>query len=874
MTTPPATATPHSRSVTAVIEELGTDLTRGLDDAEAARRLAEHGPNALAESEHEGRLQRLFGQFKSVLIWLLLVAAAISGVMLGEWIEAGVILAIVAVNATLGYRQESKAEEALDALKALSAPHCRVVRNGAERVITAQGLVPGDIVVLEAGDLVPADIRVIDTIDLRVDESPLTGESLPVAKSTEPVDSGAGLADRTSMAHAGTSVVGGRGRGVVTATGTDTQVGGIAGLLADEEPATPLEEELKHLGWRLSLLAVGVGAIIFGLGIAQERPLESMFLLAVALAVAAIPEGLPAIVTLTLARGVRRMAEQNAIVRRLPAVEALGAATVICTDKTGTLTRNEIRVQETDVAGLHLLELDDHADDRRIGWYVRIAALCNDARRIEDGWLGDPTEVALLTSAEALVDVAELRSEHPRRGEAAFDSARKRMSTVHDGVDGAFLAVKGAPEEIVGRCGQFEDRDGPKPLGPERARSALEAAGEMASRGLRTLALAYRPLGEIPADVVDSERDLVLVAVVGMRDELRPEARAAVEEAEAAGITVVMITGDHEVTAAAIGQELGWAERRDVMTGRQLSEISSEDLAGEVETHGTYARVDPADKVKIVRAWQSNGEIVAMTGDGVNDAPALRIADIGVAMGSGTDVARQASDIVLADDNFATIVSAVREGRTIFANLRKVVSFLVAANISEVMVVLFGFLLWGGLGEPLLATQLLWVNLVTDGLPALALGLDPADPDVMRRRFVRGSVLGGRRQVRLLVTGLILSLPVAGVFAHGVASDLPWDAVRTAGFTALVLTQLGYVYALKVGEAGWKAGLRGNRPLAWAVAGSVVLQVLVVVTPVGHLLFDTVDLSAGQWAAAFLAGIAGSLMVVSASPLMKRLEAE
>jgi P-type Ca2+ transporter type 2C len=869
----PASA-PHSSTADVVVEMLGTDLDVGLDDAEVTRRLDAHGPNALTESKRAGRLKRLAEQFKSVLIWLLIVAAAISGVMLGEWIEAGVILAIVVVNATLGYRQESKAEEALEALKALSAPHTRVVRNGAEGVIPSREVVPGDIVVLEAGDLVPADIRVVDTIDLRIDESTLTGESMSVAKSIEPVDPGAGLADRTSMVHAGSTVVGGRGRGVVTATGADTQVGGIAGLLADDQPATPLENELKHLGVRLSVLAVGVGIVIFGLGLAQDRPLESMFLLAVALAVAAIPEGLPAIVTLTLARGVRRMAERNAIVRRLPAVEALGAATVICTDKTGTLTRNEIRVQETDVAGLHLIELDGHAEDPRINWYVRIAALCNDARRTEDGWLGDPTEVALLNSAEPMVDIAQLRSRHPRLGEAAFDSVRKRMSTVHGDTAGPFLAVKGAPEEVIDRCTRFEDRAGQQSLGPERARSASDAAEEMASRGLRTLALAYRPLEDVPTDIADSERDLVLVAVVGMRDELRPEARAAVEEAEAAGITVVMITGDHEVTAAAIGRELGWAESRDVMSGRQLSETSSEDLAGEVDAYGTYARVDPADKVKIVKAWQSRGEVVAMTGDGVNDAPALRIADIGVAMGSGTDVARQASDIILADDNFATIVSAVREGRTIFTNLRKVVSFLVAANISEVMVVLFGFLLWGGLGEPLLATQLLWVNLVTDGLPALALGLDPADPDVMRRRFFRGSVLGGRRQVRLLVTGLILALPVLGVFAYGVALDLPWEEVRTAGFTAVVLTQLGYVYALKVGEAGWRAGLAGNRPLAWAVLGSIVLQVLVVVTPVGNLLFDTVTMSSGQWTAAFVAGIAGSLMVVAVAPLMKRLEAE
>ena len=864
----------HSLSIDAVAESLGVDLERGLDETVAARRLTEHGPNVIAEAIRDSRLRRVLSQFKSVLIWLLVAAAVISGVVLGEWIEAGVILAIVVLNATLGYRQESKAEEALEALKALSAPHTQVVRDGVERVIPSREVVPGDLVILEAGDLIPADIRIVETVDLRVDESALTGESLPVSKGTDPVDPGAGVADRTSMIHAGTTVVGGRGRGVVTATGAGTQVGAIADLLTDEDPATPLESELERLGWRLSVLAVVVGAVIFALGLARDRPLESMFLLAVALAVAAIPEGLPAIVTLTLASGVRRMAEQNAIVRRLPAVEALGAATVICTDKTGTLTRNEIRVQETDVAGLHVIDLGDHTDDRRIGWYLRIAGLCNDARQTDAGWVGDPTEVALLSSADPLVDVADLRSRHPRLAEAAFDSSRKRMSTVHGDGGGVFLAVKGAPEEVVDRCRSFEDRDGPHPLGAERAHSALEAAAEMASRGLRTLALAYRPLDGVPSDVAASEHDLVLVAVVGMRDELRPEARAAVEEAQAAGITVVMITGDHEVTAAAIGRELGWEAARDVMTGRHLASIGSEDLAAEVESHGTYARVDPADKVKIVRAWQSRGEIVAMTGDGVNDAPALRIADIGVSMGSGTDVARQASDIVLADDNFATIVSAVREGRTIFANLRKVVSFLVAANISEVMVVLFGFLLWGGLGEPLLATQLLWVNLVTDGLPALALGLDPADPDVMRRRFARGSVLGVRRQIRLLLTGLLLALPVVGVFAYGVAVALPWETVRTIGFTALVLTQLGYVYALKVGEAGWRAGLTGNRPLAWAVLGSIVLHVVVVVTPIGHLLFDTVSLSGGQWAASFLAGVAGSLLVVSASPLMTRVEAE
>jgi Ca2+-transporting ATPase len=808
------------------------------------------------------------------LIWLLIVAAAVSGFLLAEWIEAGVIIAIVVLNATLGYQQESKAEEALDALKALAAPLTTVRRSGEQHEVAASDLVPGDVVLLEPGDLIPADLRVIESVSMSVDESSLTGESLPVAKTPTPVSEDSGMADRTSMLHSGTTVSVGRGTGVVTATGSRTQMGGIAGLLAEEEPPTPLEAELKRVGWRLSVMAVVVGVMVFGLGVYQDRPMESMFLLAVALAVAAIPEGLPAVVTLTLARGVKKMAEHNAIVRRLPAVEALGAASVICTDKTGTLTRNEIRVQETDLAEMHLLDLREAATDSRVRWYLRVAVLCNDAQRADQGWAGDPTELALISSAEPFVDVDHERERDPRVNEAGFDSARKRMATLHKS-DGAFLlAVKGAPEEVIARCGQFEDRSGPEPLGADRAASAVAVAEEMAGRGLRTLALAYRNLDSAPDDVASAESELVLIAVVGMRDELRPEAAAAVSEARAAGIEVVMITGDHEVTAATIARELDLVGNRDVLNGRELAQMSAEDLSSHVEKHAVYARVDPADKVKIVKAWQSRGEVVAMTGDGVNDAPALRIADIGVAMGTGTDVARQAADIVLADDNFATIVRAVREGRTIFSNLRKVVSFLLASNISEVVVVFFGFLLWGGYGEPLLATQLLWVNLVTDGLPALALGVDPADPDVMRRRPQHVSVLGARRQVRLLVTGMILALPILAVFAVGVATGLEWDHIRTVAFTALVLTQLAYVYALKVGEAGWRAGLFGNRMLAWAVSGSVLLQVAVVRTPIGNLLFGTVRIGAGEWALALAAAVLGAIGVIATSKPLSTFETE
>jgi P-type Ca2+ transporter type 2C len=861
---------PHAETIEAVLTAVGSDRVAGIAESEVERLRAIHGANRLDPARGGRRIRRLLRQFTDVLVWLLIVAAAVSGLLLGEWIEAAVIAAIVVLNATLGYSQESKADEALAALEAMAAPHTTVIRQGREQKIPAGDAVVGDLVVLEAGALVPADLRLVEAVALAVDESTLTGESLPVRKDVAPVDRASGVADRTSMAHAGTTIVAGRGRGVVTAVGTATQMGLIAGLLTEVEPPTPLEAELKRVGWRLTIMALVVGALIFGLGVARDRPLESMFLLAVALAVAAIPEGLAAIVTLTLARGVKRMANHNAIVRRLPAVEALGAATVICTDKTGTLTRNQIRIQETDLADLHLPRLDGHSGDARVRRFLEVAVLCNDARRTDDGWMGDPTEVALIHSAEPLVDVQRMREDSPRIDEVAFDSARKRMTTVHRFHDRILLAVKGAPEIVISLCDRFEGPAGVESLPSDRARSAVEAAETMAQRGLRTLAFAYRELTEPPADVAGAETGLVLVGVVGMRDELRPEARPSVDEARSAGIEVVMVTGDHEVTAATIGAELGLLDRRRVMSGAELADTAAGDLA--VEQIGVFARVDPAHKVKIVRAWQGRGAVVAMTGDGVNDAPALRIADIGVAMGSGTDVARQAADIVLADDNFATIVRAVREGRTIFANLRKVVAFLLGSNISEVAVVFFAFLLWGGLGEPLLATQLLWVNLVTDGLPALALGVDPADPDVMRRSPRQGSVLGWRRQLRLLVTGAILAVPVLAVFAYGVGADLDWEYVRTIAFTTLVLTQLGYVYALKVGEAGWKAGLTGNRALGWAVAVSALLQVLVVVTPLGNLLFSTVMLTAGDWVVAAVPALLGPLLVLAATPWMTRME--
>ena len=839
----------HALDVAEVVAVLETDLESGLTAAEAAARLGRDGPNEITAYKTRGPWQRLGAQFRDVLVWILLVAAFISGSVLGEWIDTGVILAIVALNATLGFVQEGRAERALARLREMAAPDALVVRDGELRTVPSQHLVIGDVLLLEVGSLVAADARLVEVVHLEMDEASLTGESLPEVKAVDPVETSALLGDRECMVFAGTHVSSGRARAVVIAVGIATEVGQIAGALARDEPPTPLQVELDSVGRRLGLLAISTASLVFLVGWLRGNAAESMFLTAVALAVAAIPEGLPAVVTITLSGGVQRMAERQAVVRRLPAVEALGAATVICTDKTGTITRNEIRVQEVLLADRRVAPNQLDAADERDRWFLRIAALCNDARRTADGWIGDPTESALGIAVEVSgSDPDGIRAEASRVDEFAFDSGRKRMTTVHPAHSGGFLlAVKGAPEEVVDRCGSIQTEDGPLPLEPERRRLVLDAASGLAERGWRTLALAYRLTSTKPRSVDEAELDLVLIGVVGMSDEIRPEAAPAVAEARAAGITIVMVTGDHEVTARSVADDIGILDGMDVMPGAVLRETSAEELAKDVERYRVYSRIDPLDKVKIVEAWRSRGHIVAMTGDGVNDAPALRAADIGVAMGSGTDVSREASAMVLADDNFATIVAAVREGRGIFRNLRTVVSFLLGSNASEVFLMFVGFLVFGALGEPLLATQLLWINLVTDGLPALALGVDPPDPDVMaqgpdtRRQMLRGS-----RLIRLGRHGAVMaSAGLATLVIGHYWLGYEWDAVRTMVFTALVIIQLAYSFAIRRSGGGRRP--RRNKVLVWSVAASLALQIGVVYLPIGQTLFDTVSIPAAGW---------------------------
>lgn len=836
----------HALSVEQTLQRLDIDPTAGLSDAEAAARLARHGPNELEQRRGRGRLQILADQFRDVMIWLLLAAAVVSGGLLGEWIDTGVILAIVVLNSVLGYTQEAKASDALEALKELSAPEALVIRGGAERLIPSIEVVPGDLLMLAAGDRVPADARVVDVAHLESEEGSLTGESLPQTKGLDPVHGDAGLGDRSSMVFAGTSIATGRGLAVAALTGTKTAMGEIADLLTADEPATPLQVELAKVGRRLAVIAVATAALVFGVGLLRGNAAESMLLIAVALAVAAIPEGLTAVVTITLSRGVQKMAQRNAVVRRLPAVESLGAASVICTDKTGTLTRNEMRVQELETAGARFTFADAEPDDPRVVRYLEVAALCNDSRRGPDGFVGDPTEVALLLSVEQLgVDPVALRAEMPRVDELAFDSRRKRMATLHRRGGRYLIAVKGAPEMVASRASSVVGVNGVEPLDEDRRAEVLNCAEDFAARGLRTLALAYREVDGAPGDLQHVENDLVLAGIVAMSDEARPEAGPAVAEAQAAGIRVVMVTGDHEVTARSIATDLGILRPgEEVMPGAVLRDLSVEQLAERVERYSVYARVDPVDKVKIVAAWQQRGEIVAMTGDGINDAPALLAADIGVAMGSGTDVAKDASGMVLADDNFATIVSAVREGRVIFANLRKVVHFLLSANASEVLAVFVGFLAFGALGQPITAVQLLWINLVTDGLPALTLGVDPPEEGIMEAGVGDRDILAPRHQLRLLTLGAIMAAATLGALVIGhYWLELEWEAVQTMTFTTLVFGQLLFVFNVRLERSTvWRSGFGGNRWLLGALAASLLLHLLVVYTPLGQLLFGTVSL--------------------------------
>ena len=828
----------YSCSKESVLSALSTDPERGLTDENAAKLRNEVGPNKLKEKKRKSNLQRFLDQFKDVMILILIAAAVISFVIACtegdpmEFFEPALILLIVILNAVMGMLQESKAEKALDALKNLSAPHARVIRQGEEKIIDASELVPGDIIRLEAGDFIPADARLLHSVSLKCEESALTGESVPSEKDADAeIADKAPLGDRANMVFSGCSVTYGTARAVVTATGMDTEMGKIANLLDDESDSqTPLQKKLAQLGKYIGFMALIACAIIFIVGLVNGIPVMDIFMIAVSLAVSAIPEGLPAIVTIVLSIGVQRMVKKNALIRRLPAVETLGSASIICSDKTGTLTQNRMTLVKAYLDGSDEPEAIGGENSEGVRRLLCYGTLCCDGSVTfdKDGehHIGDPTETAIVLAAHRCgMPKDELAKKYPRLAELPFDSDRKLMSTVNK-IDGKYIVItKGAVDMMAPRCisGNIE--------------KAQRMAERMSSDALRVLAVAYKEIDKVPENPTSEqlESGLHFMGLVGMIDPPRPECKAAVATCRGAGIKPIMITGDHVVTASAIAKELGiLAEGDRAVTGAELDAMTDSELDAEVEKISVYARVSPENKIRIVKAWQRRGQVVSMTGDGVNDAPALKAADIGCAMGiTGTDVAKGAADMTLTDDNFATIVDAVREGRGIYANIRKVVGFLLGTNIGEVITVFLSMLLWHK--SPLLSMQLLWINLVTDSLPAITLGMEAVEPDVMEHKpkpkdegiFAHG--LG----VRVVLQGCMFALLTLIGFKVGETVTGTLSGGQTLAFMVLSLSQIVQAYNMRSERSLFKIGFFSNHKLNWACLLSVLLVALVMFTPVG-----------------------------------------
>ena len=847
----------HSREIPQLLKELGTSLS-GLSAAEAGLRLARYGPNSLLEKARRGALAMFLSQFKDFMIGVLIAAALVSGAI-GEWLDASVIGAIVILNAVMGFAQEYRAQKAMEALKKMAAPFASVIRDGKPESVPAAALVPGDLVLLEAGSVVPADLRLIESASLKTEEAALTGESLSVEKRSAAI-AGADLqlGDRLNMAYSGTSVSYGRGRGVVTATGMATELGKIAGMLQDEEEVeTPLQRRLTVFGKKLAWAVLAVCAVVFISGLLRGESPALIFLTAVSLAVAAIPEALPAVMSIALALGAGRMVKQNALVRKLLAVETLGSVTYICTDKTGTLTQNRMTVEEVYLDGTRLTAGQPPPQPELYARLLAGFALNNDALRKGEGWAGDPTETALCALAAAGgQDKLELDAQYPRKAELPFDSGRKRMTTFHAGqlggwAGGAYFSLtKGAAESLLENAALVMTSSGLTPDGKEKIRAAAE---EMAARGLRVLGLAARQWDAVPGALADAEQDLVFIGLAGITAPPREEARAAVAQCRTAGIVPVMITGDHPVTARNIAERLGIINPGDagaMLTGAELEKLSPGDFAPRVEAIKVYARVAPEQKLRIVKALQARGHFAAMTGDGVNDAPALKRADIGVAMGiTGTDVSKEAAHMILLDDNFATIVKAVGEGRRIFDNIRRFVRYVLTCNSGEIWTIFLAPFL--GLPIPLLPIQILWINLVTDGLPGLALASEAAEPDIMQRppRAPGESLFAGGLGAHVVWVGLLMGFLCLGTQAWAMKTGAHW---QTIVFTVLCLSQLGHALAIRSEKRSlFQMGLLSNKPLLYSVLLTVGLQLAVIYAPGLNRIFRTVPLSPAELLLAF-----------------------
>ena len=867
-----------------VLKNLDTSVD-GLSTAQAKERLDAYGYNELDEGEKRSLLSKFIDQFKDLMIIILLVAAALSVITEGMHglTDAYIILAVVVLNAAFGVYQEGQAEAAIEALKNMSSPMARVRRDGHVVEIDSRELVPGDIVLLEAGDVVPADMRLLEAASLKIEEAALTGESVPVEKDvTETVEAEAGIGDRVNMGYQNSNVTYGRGTGVVTNTGMYTEVGKIADMLANaDESQTPLKQSLEQLSKTLTYLIVAIALVTFlvSVFIRGEQPLEGL-MVAVALAVAAIPEGLPAIVTILLSLGTTTLAKRNSIVRKLPAVETLGSTEIIASDKTGTLTMNQMTVEKIYTNGqLQNASTELGADNTTL----RIMNFANDTKVDPDGKLiGDPTETALVQfGLDHNFDVRDVLKSEPRVAELPFDSDRKLMSTIHKEADGTyFVAVKGAPDQLLKRVTRIEINGEVRPITDEDKQAILATNKDLAKQALRVLMMAYKTTNEIPTlESAVVESDLIFSGLVGMIDPERPEAAEAVRVAKEAGIRPIMITGDHQDTAEAIAKRLGIIDPNDtedhVFTGAELNELSDEEFQKVFKQYSVYARVSPEHKVRIVKAWQNDGKVVAMTGDGVNDAPSLKTADIGIGMGiTGTEVSKGASDMVLADDNFATIIVAVEEGRKVFSNIQKSIQYLLSANMAEVFIIFFATLFGWDVLQPV---HLLWINLVTDTLPAIALGVEPAEPGIMTHKprgrqsnFFDGGVFGAIMYQGVFQTILVLAVYGWGLVfpEHHTQSEIHADAL-TMAFATLGLIQLLHAFNVKsVYQSVFKVGLFRNKTFNWAIPVAFVLLMATIVVPGFNNLFHVSHLSLTQW----LAVIVGSFLIVVLVELVKAIQ--
>ena len=867
-----------------VLKSLDTSID-GLSTAQAKERLDAYGYNELDEGEKRSLLSKFIDQFKDLMIIILLVAAALSVITEGMHglTDACIILAVVVLNAAFGVYQEGQAEAAIEALKNMSSPLARVRRDGNVVEIDSRELVPGDIVLLEAGDVVPADMRLLEAASLKIEEAALTGESVPVEKDiTETVEAEAGIGDRVNMGYQNSNVTYGRGTGVVTNTGMYTEVGKIADMLANaDESQTPLKQSLEQLSKTLTYLIIAIALVTFlvSVFIRGEQPLEGL-MVAVALAVAAIPEGLPAIVTILLSLGTTTLAKRNSIVRKLPAVETLGSTEIIASDKTGTLTMNQMTVEKVYTNGqLQSAATELGADNTTL----RIMNFANDTKVDPDGKLiGDPTETALVQfGLDHNFDVRDVLKSEPRVAELPFDSDRKLMSTIHKEADGTyFVAVKGAPDQLLKRVTRIEINGEVRPITDEDKQAILTTNKDLAKQALRVLMMAYKTTNDIPtleSEVVES--DLIFSGLVGMIDPERPEAAEAVRVAKEAGIRPIMITGDHQDTAEAIAKRLGIIDPNDtedhVFTGAELNELSDEEFQKVFKQYSVYARVSPEHKVRIVKAWQNDGKVVAMTGDGVNDAPSLKTADIGIGMGiTGTEVSKGASDMVLADDNFATIIVAVEEGRKVFSNIQKSIQYLLSANMAEVFIIFFATLFGWDVLQPV---HLLWINLVTDTLPAIALGVEPAEPGIMTHKprgrqsnFFDGGVFGAIMYQGVFQTILVLAVYGWGLVfpEHHTQAEIHADAL-TMAFATLGLIQLLHAFNVKsVYQSVFKVGLFRNKTFNWAIPVAFVLLMATIVVPGFNSLFHVSHLSLTQW----LAVIVGSFLIVVLVELVKAIQ--